>query len=125
MRAWLDDSGIDYQIDAILVADGVVRIDAAGAGDPPSLLDLSERLNGVAAGLTPRLNWSKRETIEPGDEVATPLELVTESIRIEAEAWAAAREDPLWRGVLVSEDGRTAALVVERDNKQIGFIQLF
>ncbi len=29
---------------------------------------------------------------------------------------AVAREDPLWRGVLVSEDGRTAALVVELES---------
>jgi uncharacterized hydrophobic protein (TIGR00271 family) len=91
VQAWLDESGIDYQIDTILITDGVVRIDAAGTGDPPSLLDLSDRLSGVAQGLTPRLNWSELETIEPGDQIATPLELVTQSIQVEVETWAATR----------------------------------
>lgn len=87
---WLGELGFDYQLDRVSVNDGIVRIDAAGAGNISSddLLELSERLNGLAPGLRPRLNWSFRETIEIGGEEVSPLELVTESIGDELRAWA-------------------------------------
>jgi len=91
VRAWLDESGIDYQIDNVIVLNGVIRIDAAGAGDPPSVASLSERIVGLAEGLTPRLNWTHLETIEPGDEVVSPLELVAEAVDAEVRQWARIR----------------------------------
>ncbi len=91
VRAWLDESGIDYQLDNVIVIDGAVRIDAAGAGDRPSILALSNRLVGLTDGLTPRLNWTSLETIEPGDEVASPFELVAEAVEAEVRRWADVR----------------------------------
>ena len=91
VRAWLEESGIDYRLDNVLVLDGAIRIDAAGAGNPPSVAMLSERLVGLADGLIPRLNWTYLETIEPGDEVVSPFELVAEAVDAEVRQWARTR----------------------------------
>ncbi len=91
VREWLDESGIDYQLDTVIVVNGAVRIDASGAGNPPSVNQLSERIAGLTDGLTPRLNWTFLETIEPGDEAVSPLELVTEQIETEVATWAGFR----------------------------------
>ena len=90
VNSWLSELGFDYQLDRVSVNEGIVRIDAAGAGDISSddLVQLSERLNALAEGLRPRLNWSFRETIEIGGEEVSPLELVTESIGAELRTWA-------------------------------------
>ena len=91
VRAWLDDSGIDYRLDDVIVVNGAVRIDAAGAGNPPSVAELGERIAALADGLTPRLNWTERETIEPGDQVVSPFELVAEAVGAEVRQWAGFR----------------------------------
>lgn len=91
VRAWLDESGIDYRLDNVIVLNGVIRIDAAGAGDPPSVVLLSERIDGLVEGVKPRLNWTQLETIEPGDEEASPFELVDEAVRAAIEQWAGFR----------------------------------
>lgn len=88
VRAWLDESGIDYRLENVIVLNGVIRIDAAGAGDPPSVALLSERLVDLVDGLTPRLNWTHLETIEPGDDVVSPFELVAEAVQFEVRQWA-------------------------------------
>ena len=90
VRAWLDESGIEYRLDNVIVLDGAVRIDAAGAGDPPSVGQLSERIAGLD-GLTPRLNWTYLETIGPGDQVVSPFELVAEAVRATIDEWAGFR----------------------------------
>ncbi len=89
--AWLDESGIDYRLDTVSIADSTVRIDAAGSGDPPSLTELGDRLAAINPSFTPRMNWTQRETIRPGDGVVTPLELTTQSMRNEVELWGATR----------------------------------
>lgn len=89
--AWLEESGIEFQLETVSIADSTVRIDAAGSGDPPSLTDLGDRLGAVDSSFTPRLNWTKRETIRPGDDAVTPLELTTQSMRSEVELWGATR----------------------------------
>lgn len=91
VAAWLSSADIEYQIDSVsFIGDGI-RIDASGPGTPPPLTDLSERLLAIGEQRTPRLNWTERETIQLGDEVATPLELDTESIQNVVDEWAGSR----------------------------------
>jgi len=91
---WLATKGFDYQLDRVMVSEGIVRIDAAGAGEISSedLVQLSERLNNLSEGLRPRLNWSFRETIEIDDEIVSPFEVITEAIEDEVELWAESLE---------------------------------
>ncbi len=91
VAAWLASGDIEYQIDSVTFIDGGIRIDASGNGEPPVLSELSQRLEAIGETRTPRLNWTERETIRVGDDVATPLELDTESIRNVVNEWAGPR----------------------------------
>ncbi len=88
---WLASADIEYQIDSVTFIDGGIRIDASGNGTPPPLSGLIEQLEATGETRTPRLNWTQRETIRPGDEVASPLELDTESIQAAVDEWARGR----------------------------------
>ncbi len=88
---WLATAEIDYLVDSITFIDGDIRIDASGNGAPPLLSELRQRLDAIGETRTPRLNWTERETIELDDEVVTPLELDTESMRNAVAEWAGQR----------------------------------
>ncbi len=90
--AWLtdNDDGGDYELDKIIIADGVVRVDAAGVGEPPSLTDLEERLDAeLEQVLAIRLNWTERQVLTPGVTTPTPLEVLSQQMRSEVQDFAA------------------------------------
>lgn len=93
VRAEVDDwlvegGGGDYAIEHLSITEGVVRVDVAGAGSPPPVEGLVERIGtNVDADLTLRLNWTERETITPGTTVP-PVQLVEDSMRLVVEDWA-------------------------------------
>ncbi len=90
---WLDENGegLDYELDKILIIDNVVRVDAAGVGEPPSLTDLEERLDAALEQvLAVRLNWIERQVVTPGVTTPTPQEVLALQMRSEVEAFAAA-----------------------------------
>ena len=88
---WLANAEIDYQLDRVSIDDNTVRVNGAFAGDPPSIVDLTEALAEIDPALAPRLNWVELETIQPGDEVVTPLELNSESLATITADWARRR----------------------------------
>ncbi|MGI9598156.1 MAG: DUF389 domain-containing protein, partial [Acidimicrobiales bacterium] len=90
VEAWLDESGLDYQIDDVILDGSLVRIDAAGTGEPPDIDTLLPRLAAIDATLSPGLNWATLETITE-TTVPSPIELTTENMRLLIDQWAADR----------------------------------
>lgn len=88
--AWLDESGVDYQLDDIRLDGSLVRIDAAGTGDPPPIDALVPRLAAIDPTLTPGLSWSRLETFTETTP-PSPLELTREELRGEVETWSVER----------------------------------
>ena len=91
VEAWLDGAGIEYQIDDIRLDGNLVRIDAAGIGDPPPIDGLVPRLAALDPSLVPGLNWATLATFTE-TTAPTPLELTREELRAEVDAWAEFRE---------------------------------
>ncbi|MEM7272141.1 MAG: DUF389 domain-containing protein [Actinomycetota bacterium] len=89
--AWLDGTGVTYQLDGVSLDGSLVRIDAAIIGEPPNLDDLLPRLSAIDPSLQPVLNWVELATITE-ETVPTPLELTREELRAVVEAWAAERD---------------------------------
>ncbi len=90
VEAWLDASGVPYQIDDIALNGTLVRIDAAGTEEPPAIDELLPRLAAIDETLVPALNWVKLETITE-EPAPSPLELVTDDMRSIVDEWAAER----------------------------------
>ncbi len=86
--AWLDESGLDFQLDDIQLDGSLVRIDAAGTGGAPDIDSLVPRLAAIDDTLVPGLIWSELETITATTQ-PTPLELTREELRAEVQVWAA------------------------------------
>ncbi len=86
---WLDSGGADYEIEEVSVEGDVVRIDVDGAGEPPSIDDLDSLLDEqIDETLTPRLNWTQRETIRPGDNDPTPIDQIQDQMMRFVDTWA-------------------------------------
>ncbi|MEM9134711.1 MAG: DUF389 domain-containing protein [Actinomycetota bacterium] len=90
VEAWLSDGEDgDYALEHVSITDGVVRVDVAGAGEPPPVQPLVDRIGtNVDADLTLRLNWTERETITPGTTVP-PVQQVEDDMRLVVDEWAA------------------------------------
>lgn len=88
---WLadNDDGADYELQGVGIVDGVLRINVAGAGQPPSVESLDDLLTAeFGAHPAVRLNWTPREAITPDDERVTPIELAEEQMRDAVDFWA-------------------------------------
>ena len=90
---WLDSTIEDYEIEEITIEGDTLRIDAVGAGAPPSLDELDSSLGDAGQdGLTPRLNWTQRETIRPGDDEPSPIDQIADRMLRRTEDWAVTQE---------------------------------
>ncbi len=93
VEQWLLDAsgGADYALEHLAIVEGVIRIDAAGAGQAPAVEELVQRLSAeLSAEPAVRLNWTARETITPGTTTTTsPVQRTASEMRAVAEAWAA------------------------------------
>jgi uncharacterized hydrophobic protein (TIGR00271 family) len=88
---WLADLGPDKgaRRDLLSITGNVVRLDASGTGDAPSLLSLTERLDSeLATTFEVQLTWLKRETVEQ-PRPTTPDEILADQISAVANSWAA------------------------------------
>lgn len=93
---WLNDNaaalGADFALEHVSINDGVVRVDVAGSGSPPSVEDLvASFATELDVDLAARLNWTERKTITPGATTTTipPLELIELNMRGVVDIWAA------------------------------------
>jgi uncharacterized hydrophobic protein (TIGR00271 family) len=86
---WLDESGVDYQLDDIRLDGSLVRIDAAGTGDAPAIAGLVPRLAAIDETLSPGLSWVRLETFTE-TTLPSPLELTREELRAAVAVWAEA-----------------------------------
>lgn len=93
---WLNDNaaalGADFALEHVSINDGVVRVDVAGSGSPPSVEDLVASFSTeLDVDLAARLNWTERKTITPGATTTTipPLELTELNMRGVVDIWAA------------------------------------
>lgn len=81
------------QRDALNIADGVVRIDASGVGDAPSVASLIERLDeNLEQTFEVQLTWLKREDVPNGVPEPTPDEVLLGRVDAVALQWAAAND---------------------------------
>ena len=109
--AWLADASgeADHVREYLAIQDGVVRIDAAGAGGAPSIEGLVDRFREeLGTELAVRLNWTERETITPGTTIP-PTVRVEEEMRRVVDTWA------VEQNVVVESfayDGSAASLAV-------------
>ncbi len=86
--AWFEASGFDPdQVDNVRLDGSLVRIDAAGIGEPPNIDSLVPRLVALDETLTPGLNWVKLATITE-TTVPTPTELTSQDLRTYVDQWA-------------------------------------
>ncbi len=90
VEAWLDEGGLDYQIDDIILDGSLVRIDAAGTGEPPDIDLLVPRLAEIDSSLSLGLNWAKLATITE-ETAPSPIELTGQAMRVVIDQWAAER----------------------------------
>lgn len=90
VEAWLDGGGIDYQIDDISLDGSLVRIDAAGTGEPPAISDLLPRLRALDPSLTPGLNWATL-TVFTETTVPSQTDLALQDMQTIVELWAEPR----------------------------------
>lgn len=73
--------------DALVIVDGVLRVDASGVGEAPSVQSLIDRLDAaLEQTLEVQLTWLKREDVGPADE-PTPDEVLLNRVEVVAVAW--------------------------------------
>lgn len=85
---WLGDQADSARVESLTIDDGVVRIDASGVGDAPSVASLTERLDAeIDRTLEVRLTWLERRDVTSEPE-PTPTELLALQIGDLADAWA-------------------------------------
>jgi hypothetical protein len=112
VEQWLvdNDDGSDYELGRILLEGGVLRIDVAGAGAPPSVEELVDRIRSeLDTELTVRVNWTERERITPGASTTNPIQTIEHSMSFIVDRWA------VGAGVIVesmSYDGQRVEIVV-------------
>lgn len=75
--------------DALVIVDGVVRVDASGVGEPPSITVLTEQLDAaLEQTLEVQLTWLQREDVLVGEPEQTPDEVLRDRIDAIAQSWA-------------------------------------
>lgn len=91
--------------DALSIADGVIRVDASGVGDAPSVRLLIERLDAsLEQTFEVQLTWLKREDVPNGVPEPTTDEVLLGRVETVVNAWATAN-DVVVQGLTVV-DGR-------------------
>jgi len=89
---WLADLGTDAggRRDALSIRDNVVRLDASGTIDAPSLASLTTLLDTeLDRTLEVQMTWLKRENVSDAEPTPTPDQLIAERIGVLAREWAA------------------------------------
>ena len=89
---WLADLGADAggRRDALSISDNVVRLDASGTIDAPSLASLTTLLDTeLDRTLEVQMTWLKRENVSDAEPTPTPDQLLAERIGVLAREWAA------------------------------------
>lgn len=89
--AWLADGAPSSgrRRDALVLVDGIVVVDASGVGDPPSVQDLTDRLDEVLEEtFEVQLTWLERENVSAGEPEPTPDEVLQSRVEVVAGAWA-------------------------------------
>jgi len=96
--------------DALVIVDGVVRVDASGVGEPPSVTDLTDRLDAaLQQTFEVQLTWLKREDVLIGEPEQTPDEVLRDRIDAIAQAWADANGLVVQQAIV--EDGQAVVEV--------------
>jgi uncharacterized hydrophobic protein (TIGR00271 family) len=91
---WLVDLGPDAagRRDALSIRDNVVRLDASGTIDAPSLGSLTALLDTeLDRTLEVQMTWVKRESVSDAEPTPTPDQLLAERIGVISRDWAAAQ----------------------------------
>lgn len=92
VNQWLSDhdNGADYELEDLELDQGVVRIDVAGAGDPPAVDDLVNQIRAsLGIDLTVRVNWTERQRLVPGaTTTTTPIQRIEEDMFDLASDWS-------------------------------------
>lgn len=89
--AWLADGAppSGRRRDALVIVDGVVRVDASGVGAPPSITELTDRLDAaLEQTLEVQLTWLKREDVLVGEPERTSDEVLRDRIDAISQSWA-------------------------------------
>jgi uncharacterized hydrophobic protein (TIGR00271 family) len=89
--------------DALTIADGVVRVDASGVGDAPSVASLIERLDtDLEQTFEVQLTWLKREDVPNGQPEPTTDEVLLGRVGVVVNEWARAN-DVVVQGLTVTD----------------------
>jgi uncharacterized hydrophobic protein (TIGR00271 family) len=89
---WLADLGADAggRRDALSISGNVVRLDASGTIDAPSLASLTALLDTeLDRTLEVQMTWLERENVSDAEPTQTPDQIVAERIGVLAREWAA------------------------------------
>ena len=81
VEEWLQShkGGSDWELTRLRLGDGVLRVDAVGADDPPPVDDLLRRLHqDLDPFLDVSVNWTTRKTVVPGTTTTLAPEAVLE-----------------------------------------------
>lgn len=107
---WLGDLDAGGRRDALSIAENVIRLDASGTIDAPSLESLTTLLDSeLDRTFEVQLTWLKRESVSGQEPAPTPDEVLADRISLLARDWATTQ------AVSVSStsfDGLTAVIEV-------------
>ncbi|MGB3734659.1 MAG: TIGR00341 family protein [Ilumatobacter sp.] len=114
---WLQAGEFDgvRRVDSLVVGGGVVRVDASGVGESPSLSDLISTLDAeLDETLEVQLSWVERRNVSAGEPEPTSDEVLASRITDLTNAWAVANGVQV---IDVTYDGVTATVDVAGDDQ--------
>ncbi len=109
---WLQDDEFEgaRRIEALVIGGGVVRVDASGVGDAPSVTGLISDLDAeLDEPLTVQLTWVERRNVPAQEQEQTPTEIIANQISAVTQEWAGINSVEV---LDVSYDGSTALIDV-------------
>ena len=93
-----------------MIVDGVVRVDASGVGEPPSITALTDQLDAaLEQTLEVQLTWLKREDVLVGEPERSPDEVLRDRIDAISQSWADANGLVVQQSIVV--DGQAVVEV--------------
>ncbi len=116
VNEWLQEGDTDgaRRLDALVIGDGVVRVDASGVGETPPLEDLTARLDEeLDETLEVQLTWVERRNVTAAQE-PTADELLVEQMIDLTTSWADANELSV---IAVGYDGDRATIEIAGEDR--------
>ncbi len=86
---WLDANKADYELESVDLEGLLLRINVTGTGQPPPIDSLDDMLDSsIDVNLSPRLNWTTRQSLSPGSNDPSATLLLEERMSRTVQEWS-------------------------------------